>query len=314
LLAVLAMEDSDYIENMAAGDGGGLFANACQLDLDHCWFEENSTNPGGTGGGIYCTGDSAQLAYCTIVGNAAGTAGGIRLSENEMTITYSTLAYNAAGAGGAIYGHDGTLDLRNTIVAFSTDGAAVAGSGSLTATLECCDLFGNAGGDWVGPVAGQDGSAHHNIALDPQFCDAANGDYTLWSCSPCLGAACGQIGAWGQGCADPQGVPLDPDEQRWLAAEPGIYCSPNPTRGAVSIRLVRSPSDRKGAARPHVMRIFDVTGSVIAELARPTEAARAVRFEWDRRDAAGRELPAGVYWIRARGAGATGTARLVVLR
>ncbi len=71
--------------------------------------------------------------------------------------------------------------------------------------MECCDLFGNAGGDWVGCIASQDG-LNGNISVDPGFCDAASGSFGLWSDSPCGGLwypDCGQIGAFGTACSSP---------------------------------------------------------------------------------------------------------------
>ena len=71
-------------------------------------------------------------------------------------------------------------------------------------------LHGNAGGDWIGGIAGQLGVSG-NFSADPLFCDPDNGDFTLSSQSPCLpgnhpdGADCGLIGALGQGC-DPVSV------------------------------------------------------------------------------------------------------------
>jgi hypothetical protein len=68
--------------------------------------------------------------------------------------------------------------------------------------LSCCDLFGNAGGDYVGRIGGQIG-IDGNFSADPAFCDTLNGDFTLGDCSPCLpgnhpdGYDCGGIiGAW----------------------------------------------------------------------------------------------------------------------
>lgn len=38
------------------------------------------------------------------------------------------------------------------------------------------------------------------VDVDPQFCDAGAGDYTLQEGSPAIAGACGQIGAYGVGC------------------------------------------------------------------------------------------------------------------
>ena len=50
--------------------------------------------------------------------------------------------------------------LDNTLIAFN-HGAAFASDGVTTAVFACCDLFGNAAGDWIGAIAdqlGQDGN------------------------------------------------------------------------------------------------------------------------------------------------------------
>jgi len=68
--------------------------------------------------------------------------------------------------------------------------------------LTCCDLHGNAGGDWVWGIGDQFG-LNGNIREDPLFCDPENGDFTLDCNSPCAAEnspECGQIGAWPVGC------------------------------------------------------------------------------------------------------------------
>jgi hypothetical protein len=70
--------------------------------------------------------------------------------------------------------------------------------------LTCCDVYGNAGGDWVGCIADQYG-INGNFSEDPLFCDMSGGDLTLCANSPCLptGNSCGVlIGAHDQGCPD----------------------------------------------------------------------------------------------------------------
>ena len=90
--------------------------------------------------------------------------------------------------------------MNNTVVAFGTAGEGVVGN--VTAT--CCDIYGNAGGDWVGTIAGQLGQ-DGNICEDPLFCDPENGDFTLHCTSPCApftppNTECDLIGAWPIGC------------------------------------------------------------------------------------------------------------------
>jgi hypothetical protein len=67
-----------------------------------------------------------------------------------------------------------------------------------SAVLSCCDLFGNAGGDWTGCSATQVG-INGNFSADPMFCGAQDEDFSLQSGSPCLDVGgCGLIvGAFG---------------------------------------------------------------------------------------------------------------------
>ncbi len=137
------------------------------------------------GGAITGSGTGAIQAFrrCTFSGNSAGLwGGGISILANSQ------------------------VEMDQTVIAFSTSGEGVHGFVSKSAELACCNIFGNAGGDWVGiPVEGELG-LRGNFSADPLFCDAAAGDFTLSSQSPCLpgnhpdGADCGLIGAFGQGC------------------------------------------------------------------------------------------------------------------
>ena len=97
--------------------------------------------------------------------------------------------------------------LENTIIAFSTEGGSVTCTGSPSSpALTCCDVYGNAGGDWVGCIADQF-AVNGNISEDPLFCDAENGDLHLDCSSPCVyGYGCGQMGACGIGCGGPSRI------------------------------------------------------------------------------------------------------------
>ncbi len=107
-------------------------------------------------------------------------------------------AYYSAGG---IYSYlNSTPILRNTIIASSLVGVGFRKFFGGSPILECSNMYGNAGGDWIAGVAGQAG-LNGNFSSDPLFCDAPNGDFTLHANSPCApgnhpdGAACGLIGA-----------------------------------------------------------------------------------------------------------------------
>jgi hypothetical protein len=127
------------------------------------------------------------------VGYAEALIRSCTFSANEGPLSGTTLYAALAGA---------SLTLDRCIVTGSTGtGFPVTCTVGTTVTASCTDVFGNAGGDWVGCLAGQDGIPG-NFAADPLFCDAAALDFTLQADSPCApgGSACGLVGAEDVGC------------------------------------------------------------------------------------------------------------------
>ena len=95
------------------------------------------------------------------------------------------------------------MTIENTIISHSLQGEAVS-CWDTDATLTCCDVYRNAGGDWTGSLAHQYG-VNGNICQDPLFCWDENADapYTLHGGSPCApehNPACGLVGAGDVGC------------------------------------------------------------------------------------------------------------------
>ncbi len=188
-----------------ATHGGGLYLYWSSAAVEGCVFTGNAASHGG--GGAHCEMPSAPaFTNCTFAGNTAGLiGGGLNLQvECAPSLAGCTLAFNGAPNGGGLWvGPLGGVVLTNTLIAFSTAGEAVLCAES-EAQLECCDLYGNAGGDWVGSIATQLG-LNGNISADPLFCEAASGDYRLAACSPCApfsppNPECDLIGAWPVGC------------------------------------------------------------------------------------------------------------------
>jgi hypothetical protein len=154
------------------------------------------------GGAILCESATPTIAGCVLRGNTADQNGGAIACTGGAApvVENSTLAGNSAASGAGLHSSDSAPVVTHTIVAFSAAGEAVGCAGSGTATLSCCDVFGNAGGDWVGCISGM-GSSDGNFSSDPLFCDSAAGNYELYSNSPCVDAVgCGQVGANGTGC------------------------------------------------------------------------------------------------------------------
>jgi len=158
------------------------------------------------GGGIYCgNGSHPTITGIALWNNRAHTGGGIFCSGSSPALVNVTMHANRASVhGAAVACADGASPtLSHCLLSGSPQGEAVfcqdAGSQPL---LACCDLHGNAGGDWVGCVADQLG-ADGNISADPLLCDPAIGDLSLHCTSPCAEANnpdCGRIGARAVGC------------------------------------------------------------------------------------------------------------------
>ena len=163
--AHLWMSNSQIVGNVST-DGGGIrqLEVGYTRSVTNCVFAHNSATKGGA---IY-----------------VGVLGGTELAN-------CTFYANAASEGSSIYSHNsidgGLLHLEECIVAGGIDGAALEFANPSYGALEitCTDISGNEGGNWTGRIAGMD-TVNGNMELDPLFCDADNGDYTLRSSSPCV--------------------------------------------------------------------------------------------------------------------------------
>jgi len=287
-----------FIGNTAGSRAGGLMADDDSApDARGCTFRDNQADNGG--GAIYCCGGSTPyFAECTLAHNAGGIAGGISCACHAQVL------------------------VERMIIAFSTVGQAVSFFNDAHVTLMCCDLYGNAGGDWVSPIADQYG-INGNFSADPLFCDLGTGNLRLDGASPCLprnhpgGDSCGVIGAWGVGCPG-TGVEEDPlpNQRLWLAA-----ARPNPSASGTTLRFtLADPAADAAGARPDLaragstvgegsasgfvtLRIHDAAGrrvrTLIAGWLEPGEHA----VVWEGLDAGGAPVPAGTYWCRLEQAG-----------
>ncbi|MCK4413793.1 MAG: right-handed parallel beta-helix repeat-containing protein [Candidatus Eisenbacteria sp.] len=197
-----------FVRNSSAYSAGAVcFFYGSEPAFVDCLFEENATSSSGSSGAVqfFCF-VTGTLDGCTFVGNSAGTAGSI-VSTGKMShtiVTGCTFWGNSVPSGAIVSGGELDVTIDNTIIAFSLEGQAIS-AGEHTVALTCCDLYGNAGGDWVGGIADQYG-INGNISEDPLFCDPAAGNFTLQACSPCTpfsppNSECDLIGAWPIGCA-----------------------------------------------------------------------------------------------------------------
>ena len=142
-------------------------------------LDGNEATTGHGGGVLY---EGANLFSCTIVGNSSAQDG-----------------------SGVYYGCAGVPEMWTTIIAFGEGGAGVGAAEGSDPGLHCCDVYGNAGGNYDSVVGDQTG-IDDNFSEDPQFCDMGQRDYLLFNTSPCASwnSPCGQtVGRYWVGCTSP---------------------------------------------------------------------------------------------------------------
>jgi len=164
----------------------------------------------GHGGGIWAEGASPSITRCTIAMCTAGTTnrgGGLYVSDGgKPSIFMTTFASNEAGYGGGIAVCQSTFVCQQSVIndneTFSEDGAGIAVDEGDEPLVTCCDVHGNADGNYdatIGDLTGVD----ENFSENPLFCGLMTENYWLDAASPCLpgGNGCGfTIGVLGQGC------------------------------------------------------------------------------------------------------------------
>jgi len=279
-----SFQDCTIRDNLAT-DGAGVYCGYCNgfgdVDFTGCVFSGNDypeASVGGYGSGVYYSHAGGTVASCTLAGNSAWFGGGILVStEAEVAVHRTIIAFGPEGQGLAVF------------------------NGSVQVTYS--DIFGNAGGDWVGAIAGLPG-IDCNLEADPLFCAAGDGDFTLRDDSPCLpgnSAGCGLIGARPAGCPA-------------TSAAGGVRAThlapnyPNPFNPATNIAYhLADPG-------PVRLRIYDTAGRCVRTLAAGEASAGRHQAVWRGVDDQGRPLATGVYLLRFEAAGIRQVRRLVLVR
>ena len=318
--------DCVFEDNVGSTGGAAHVVEGATPRFERCVFRSNVATswdqidpPGGAhghGGAVYVKDSAPEFVDCLFVGNRArdgygnvhGHSGGaLYLDGASPRLTRCTFSGNGSDdidgnpTGGAIHSTQGsTALLEQVIVALSGEGGGILASDAESAPLlSCCDVYGNAGGDYLGmdDPTGADG----NLSSDPFFCDPAAGDFTLATYSPCLpeNNGCGlQIGAYGWGC---EGVFTAVQE-----APPVAFAldqnHPNPFNPKTTIRFALP------RAAQVTLTVHDASGRRVASLLDAAQQPAGFHsLEWDAGDQA-----SGVYFCRIR-AGEFGATRKMVL-
>ncbi|MFC1475819.1 right-handed parallel beta-helix repeat-containing protein [Candidatus Zixiibacteriota bacterium] len=168
-----------------------------------------------SGGAIFCYIASPLIRNCVFTGNTAALGGALFTYRSEPRLINCTFADNSATQGAATFLYASSSAIfENCLIAFNLEGQSVVCNSGSEAEASCSDVYGNAGGDWVGGLSGQLG-VDGNFSADPLFCNVGIGDVGLVDeSSPCMPANndCGVlIGALGVGCACNCGIAGDMD-------------------------------------------------------------------------------------------------------
>jgi hypothetical protein len=203
------------ITNGEAERGGAIYCDSSSPTIENCILLGNTAIPGG-GGAMHCTGSAdPRLTSCILAWNNAATgSGGLDCQGlSSPILSQCVLDHNiSTGEGASITARDQAHPvLLQTILSFGWGGEAFTCDLSVEPTLSCCDVYGNELGDYVGCLAGLEGT-DGNFSADPLFCGEANplAYYAVAEDSPCApenNPTCGLVGVAGIGCAMREVVP-----------------------------------------------------------------------------------------------------------
>ncbi len=220
-----SIRECTFVDNVASavnsGRGGAIYSRS-PMPIERCDFRGNH---GANAGGAIATESSVRVRRCRFVANTAARGGALHAGYGNLRVEDCALVRNEATEGGGVFAPASagwSLTMQRVVIQGSTGGAAVAAiPGALPPTIEACDIFGNAGGDWVGPLAGW-AYTGSTFSADGLFCEEPADSLFVSGASPLLAANNGlgvDIGAARVGCdptplvvaSDPPGLTLEVD-------------------------------------------------------------------------------------------------------
>jgi hypothetical protein len=202
-----------------------VFAAGCYFEASRCIFEMNYCNPGQSLIYLMDGSTGASLSNCSFTNNIA-----IPFASEDMGVveidscvfvdnqsSYGTANFasntdpvitNCTFVRGRIFNHvsaiscwdNNSATIENTVIANTAYESPLYSD--VIPSIECCNFYGNQGGDWIGNYAHLLG-VNGNICSDPMFCDIFNDNCTVHETSPLLpeNNVCSElISALGWGC------------------------------------------------------------------------------------------------------------------
>jgi hypothetical protein len=313
LFGNIAFNDLE-ITNNTAGYGGGTASVNGEIVFTDCQVTNNSASKNGGLGVSQYVGESfyTQMNGTLIAGNtstfggsAIGIANGSLVNFQRCTI----VGNDGSGSEGQIYSEASSeVVLGATIVSFSVAGPAVTSDESAnTYNVLGCDIFGNAGGDWINEISGWQG-VECNFSLDPLFCAAGEGDFNLAESSPCIAEnnACElDVGMGSLGCSGVSSAPeTDLPENFALLGN-----FPNPFNPSTDI------SFELPTTGPVILEIFDITGRRVRRLIKGENfVAGSHQVTWDGKNDHGQIQSSGIYLYKVQATGQALRGKMAMIR
>lgn len=166
--------------------GTALLVTGCVFDSNSCRGIDLQSYPESQGrivnsifrnnsaGGIHASSSPVEIDGCLVVGN--GGLGGVYVEDTNLRLTNSTIVGNSNGWAGGVFHRNWRQApiLSNNIIRGNSISQILLVDWWPTAVSSC-----NVEGNYTGVS---------NIDVDPQFVDAAGGNYELAPGSPCIDA------------------------------------------------------------------------------------------------------------------------------
>lgn len=234
------------IANTSGGNSVGLDAGALTGPLT----ARNNIIRTSQQAGIWYEGGPATFTGNLIIGNHGP---GIKCSAaGSPVFANNTLYANGdGGQGNVVCVQLSSPVIRNCIIANAPAGGGItaASAASNSMTISYCNVWGNAGGNYVNLTAltGTNG----NISVDPQFVDAVGGNFRLKSCnghsagagtwvkdvttSPCIDAGPPTVGFSAEPAPNGGRINMGYDANTALTSRSSMFPAHTPKNGATNI-------------------------------------------------------------------------------
>jgi len=192
-------------EGNVGGWGGAVIVSQTSVgcELTDCVFRENraiseldfNAPPRGRGGAVYVGHGSLAIRRCEFITNTADEGAAVNVDGwmypgwfFQLEISNCTIADNrSTNVTSAIHvewGFEAHIEASILAANQTAEPVSIGNPRNTWVNLECTNIYGNAGGDWIGVIADQaviDG----NFSGNPYFCNPDIGDYRIHNNSPC---------------------------------------------------------------------------------------------------------------------------------